>query len=185
MTTASATVLPGLTTGTWSIDPGHSEVSFTVRHLMSKVRGNFSDFSGEVRIAEQLAGSTATAEISIASVDTRNEQRDGHLRSAEILDAEAFPTMSFTATGVREQGSDYVVTGDLTIKDATRPVELAVEFLGVSGDPWGGVRAGFSARTQISRDEFGIDFNIPFEGDKLLLGDKIDINLEIQAVHQG
>ncbi|MGH3711941.1 MAG: YceI family protein [Micromonosporaceae bacterium] len=182
--TAATTVLPGLTTGTWSIDPTHSEVGFTVRHLMSKVRGSFSEFSGDVVVAGDLAASTATAEISIASVDTRNEQRDTHVRSAEILDVERYPAMTFKATGVRQDGADYVVTGDLTITDTTRPVELAVEFLGVDTDPWGGTRAGFSARTQISRKDFGIDFNIPLEGDKLLLGDKIDINLEIQAVRQ-
>lgn len=184
MTAATSTVLPGLTTGTWTIDPGHSEVGFTVRHLMSKVRGSFSEFSGEVTIADELTASTATAEITIASVDTRNDQRDGHVRSAEILDAEKYPAMTFRATGVRASGADYVVTGDLTIKDVTRPVELAVEFLGVDGDPWGGTRAGFSARTQLSRKDFGVDFNIPLDGDKLLLSDKIDINLEIQAVRQ-
>ncbi|MGH3646099.1 MAG: YceI family protein [Micromonosporaceae bacterium] len=184
MTAATSTVLPELTTGTWNIDPGHSDVGFTVRHLMSKVRGSFSEFSGQVTIADELTASSATAEITIGSVDTRNEQRDGHLRSAEILDAERYPVMTFQATGVRADGTDYVVTGDLTIRDVTRPVELAVEFNGVGTDPWGGTRAGFSARTQLSRKDFGIDFNIPLEGDKVLLGDKIDINLEIQAVHQ-
>ncbi|SRR6266545_2644704 len=184
MTAATQSLLPGLTTGTWSIDPSHSEVGFTVRHLMSKVRGSFAEFSGDVVVADDLAQSTAKAEISIASVDTRNEQRDGHLRSADILDAEKYPVMTFHTTGVRQDGDEYVLTGELTIKDVTRPVELAVEFNGVGEDPWGGTRAGFSASTQISRKDFGIDFNIPFEGDKLLLSDKVDIHLEVQAVRQ-
>lgn len=182
--TAPSTVFDGLATGTWEIDPGHSEVGFTVRHLMSRVRGNFTEFSGGVTIAGELADSTATAQIGVASVDTRNEQRDGHLRSAEILDAERFPVMSFRTTGVRRDGDRHVVDGTLTVRDVTRPVELAVEFLGVGTDPWGGTRAGFSARTEISRRDFGIDFNIPFDGDKLLLSDKVEIQLEIQAVRQ-
>ncbi|MQA25733.1 MAG: polyisoprenoid-binding protein [Micromonosporaceae bacterium] len=182
--TAPTVTLPGQTAGIWAIDPGHSEVSFTVRHLMSKVRGTFTDFSGEVVVADDLRRSTAHAQIAIASVDTRNEQRDTHLRSPEILHAERHPHMTFQVTGVRDDGGDYVVAGDLTIAGVTRPVELAVEFLGVDADPWGGIRAGFCATTQISRKNFGIDFNIPLEGDKLLLGDKIDIQLEIQAVRQ-
>lgn len=184
MTAPTQTLPPGLTTGTWSIDPNHSEVGFTVRHLMSKVRGSFSEFSADVVIDRDLTRSSATAEIKIASVDTRSEQRDGHIRSAEILDAEKYPVMTFRTTGVRPEGYGYLVTGELTIKDVTRPVELVVEFNGVGTDPWGGTRAGFSASTQISRKDFGIDFNIPFEGDKLLLSDKVDINLEVQVARQ-
>jgi Uncharacterized conserved protein len=182
--TAPTATLPGLTTGVWAIDPSHSEVSFTVRHLMSKVRGTFTEFSGEVTVAEDLFQSRAQAQIAIASVDTRNQQRDDHLRSPEILNAEQYPNLTFQATGVRDNGGEHTVTGDLSIAGVTRPVELAVEFLGIGVDPWGGTRAGFSARTQISRKDFGIDFNIPLEGDKLLLSDKIDIQLEIQAIRQ-
>lgn len=182
--TAPTVTLPGLTAGVWAIDPGHSEVSFTVRHLMSKVRGTLTDFSGEITVAEDLRQSTARAEIAVASVDTRNEERDAHLRSPEILHAEHHPHMTFQVTGVRDDGRGHVLDGDLTIAGVTRPVELAVEFLGVDADPWGGTRAGFSATAQISRKNFGIDFNIPLEGDKLLLGDKIDIQLEVQAVRQ-
>ncbi|MGH3730014.1 MAG: YceI family protein, partial [Micromonosporaceae bacterium] len=131
---------------------------------MSKVRGNFTEFSGTATIADDLTQSTAAVEIRTASVDTRNEQRDGHLRSGEILDVDRFPVMTFRATGARQEGSDYILHGELTIKDVTRPAVLAVEFLGVGTDPWGGTRAGFSARTAISRREFGIDFNIPFDG---------------------
>lgn len=173
---------PELTTGTWNIDPAHSEVTFTIRHLMTKVRGSFTEFSGSVQIAAELAGSTATAEISMASLDTRNADRDAHVRTADVLDVDKHPTMTFTATGVRSEGGEHYLDGDLTIKGITRPVVLAVEFHGVAEDPWGGTRAGFSATTTINRKDWGIEFNVPLKGDRALLGDKVDIQLEIQAV---
>jgi polyisoprenoid-binding protein YceI len=172
----------GLTTGTWNIDPAHSEVTFAIRHLMTKVRGSFTDFSGSVVVAENVQSSTATAEIKLASIDTRNADRDAHVRSADILDAENYPVMTFVTKGVRADGGDYLVDGELTIKDVTRPVTLELEFNGIGEDPWGGTRAGFAATTSISRKEFGIEFNVPLGGDKALLGDKVDIQLEVQAV---
>ncbi|MGK5551031.1 YceI family protein [Actinomadura kijaniata] len=180
--TATATVAPDLTAGTWNIDAAHSEVTFSIRHLMTKVRGSFTEFSGAVQVAETLAESTATAEIKMASIDTRNADRDAHVRQADVLDVENHPTMTFATKGVRAEGGDYFVDGDLTIKGVTRPVSLAVEFHGVAEDPWGGVRAGFSASTTINRKDWGIEFNVPLKGDKALLGDKVDIQLEIQAV---
>ncbi|MFD0857183.1 YceI family protein [Actinomadura adrarensis] len=177
-----ATIAPGLTAGTWNIDPSHSEVAFVIRHLMTKVRGTFTEFSGSVEIAEDLVSSKATAEIKIASIDTRNADRDAHIRTSDVLDAEEHPNMTFVTTGVREDGGDYYLDGELTIKDATRPVSLQVEFNGVGDDPWGGFRAGFTATTTINRKDWGIDFNIPFGGDKALLGDKVDLQLEVQAV---
>jgi polyisoprenoid-binding protein YceI len=177
-----STLVPGLTTGTWNIDPAHSEVTFVIRHLMSKVRGSFIDFSGQVVIGEELAASSATAEIKLESVDTRNADRDGHLRSAEIFDVANHPVMTFVTTGVRGEGDEHLVDGELTIRDVTRPVTLEVEFNGVGTDPWGGTRAGFSATTSINRRDFGLEFNIPLQGDKVLLSDKVDIQLEIQAV---
>jgi polyisoprenoid-binding protein YceI len=177
-----ATAAPGLTTGTWTIDPAHSEVAFVIRHLMTKVRGTFTEFSGTVEIAEDLAASTATAEIKVASIDTRNADRDAHLRTADVFHAEDHPTMDFAATGVREEDGEYYLDGELTIKGVTRPISLQVEFNGVSEDPWGGTRAGFSASTTINRKDWGIDFNIPFGGDKALLGDKVTLELEVQAV---
>jgi polyisoprenoid-binding protein YceI len=179
--TAIATDL-GLTAGNWSIDPAHSEVTFSIRHLMSKVRGSFTDFSGRVDVAEDVFASTATAEITTASVDTRNADRDGHLRSAEILDVENHPIMKFATTGVRAEGGAYLVDGELTIRGVTRPVTLEAEFNGVGEDPWGGIRAGFTATTSINRKDFGLEFNVPMQGDRVLLGDKVDIQLEIQAV---
>ncbi|MFD0904093.1 YceI family protein [Actinomadura sediminis] len=177
-----AAVAPELTAGTWNIDPTHSEVTFSIRHLMTKVRGSFTEFSGAVQVAEELADTTATAEIRMASIDTRNADRDGHVRSSDVLDVENHPTMTFATKGVRSEGGDHYVDGDLTIRGVTRPVTLEVEFHGVAEDPWGGTRAGFSATTQINRRDWGIEFNVPLSGDKALLGDKVDIQLEIQAV---
>lgn len=172
----------GLSAGTWNIDPAHSEVAFVIRHLMTKVRGSFTDFSGTLDVAENITGSSAKVEIQIKSIDTRNADRDAHIRSAEILDLDSHPAMTFVSTGVRENGAGYLLDGTLTIRDVTRPITLDVEFNGVDIDPWGGTRVGFSATTSISRKEYGIEFNIPLGGDKALLGDNVDIQLEVQAV---
>ncbi|MCO5967328.1 YceI family protein [Actinoallomurus soli] len=180
---------PGLTTGTWTIDPAHSEITFSIRHLMTTVRGSFTEFGGTIEIADDPFRSTATAEIAIASIDTRNAERDAHVRSSEIMDVEHHPTMTFTATGVapartgrRARHPRYGVEGELTIRGITNPVRLLTEFHGTGVDPWGGLRAGFTASTRILRSEFGIQFNVPLQGDRLVLGDEIDIGLEIQAV---
>lgn len=183
MTETTTAVAPGLSTGTWTIDPAHSEVTFTIRHLMAKVRGSFTEFDGALTVGDSPAVSSVTAEIKAGSVTTRNAERDGHLRSADILDAENHPNLSFVSTGVRTDGDDFLVDGNLTIRDVTRPVTLELEFHGTGTDPWGGTRAGFSASTSISRNDFGVDFNVPLPGgDKSLLGDKVDITLEIEAV---
>ncbi|GAA1878270.1 YceI family protein [Actinomadura bangladeshensis] len=177
-----AAVAPELTAGTWNIDPGHSEVTFVIRHLMTKVRGTFTDFTGSVQIAEELAESTATAEIKVASIDTRNPDRDAHVRTSDVLDVEKFPTMTFATKGVRAEDGEYLLDGELTIKDVTRPLTLTVEYNGVGEDPWGGTRAGFSAAATINRKDWGVEFNIPLKGEKALLSDKVEIQLEIQAV---
>jgi polyisoprenoid-binding protein YceI len=179
MTTATEL---GLTPGTWNIDPAHSEVTFAIRHLMTKVRGSFTDFSGSVEVAEDLAASTVTAEIQMKSINTRNDDRDAHVRSADILDIENHPAMTFTTKGLRAEGEDKLLDGELTVRGVTRPITLLLEFHGVGEDPWGGTRAGFTATGVISRKDYGIDFNVPFGGDKALLGDKVDIQLEVQAV---
>ncbi|GAA2449113.1 YceI family protein [Actinomadura vinacea] len=185
MTTAA----PDLAAGRWSIDPAHSEITFTVRHLMTTVRGSFTGFEGELRVADDPMASAARAEISMASIDTRSAERDAHVRSADFLDVERYPSMTFTGTGVeratvgrRARTPRFHLDGDLTIRDVTRPVRLLVEFHGVEGDPWGGTRAGFTATASISRRDFGIEFNVPLHGDKVMLGDTIAIQLEIQAV---
>ncbi|MEV5828974.1 YceI family protein [Spirillospora sp. NPDC052242] len=178
-----------LEAGRWTVDPVHSEITFTVRHLMTTVRGSFTDFGGEVEIGEDPLDSRAHAEIRMASIDTRSAERDAHVRSADFLDVDNHPVMTFTghrveraAIGRRARNPRYHVDGELTIKDVTRPVRLLTEFHGISPDPWGGTRAGFTATTSISRSDFGIEFNVPLQGDKVMLGDTIAIALEIQAV---
>lgn len=178
--------------GTWRIDPAHSEVGFTVRHLMNTVRGVFTDFAGEVIIAEDSAASRAHAEITMASIDTRNAERDAHVRSSEILDIENHPLMSFAGTGVSpaRRGAHatkprFYLEGILTIRGISREVRLLTEFHGTSYDPSWGTRAGFTASTAINRRDFGVQFNIPLQGDDVLLGDTVEIRLEIQAVLDG
>lgn len=178
-----------LEAGRWSIDPVHSEITFTIRHLMTTVRGSFLDFGGEVVIGEDPLDSTARAEIRMGSIDTRSAERDEHVRSADFLDVQRHPVMMFTGTGIeratvgrRARSPRYHLDGELTIKDVTRPVRLLTEFHGVGADPWGGTRAGFTATAAISRRDFGIEFNVPLQGDRVMLGDEITIGLEIQAV---
>ncbi len=178
-----------LEAGRWSIDPVHSEITFTIRHLMTTVRGSVLDFGGEVVIGEDPLDSTARAEIRMGSIDTRSAERDEHVRSADFLDVRRHPVMMFTGTGIeratvgrRARSPRYHLDGELTIKDVTRPVRLLTEFHGVGADPWGGTRAGFTATAAISRRDFGIEFNVPLQGDRVMLGDEITIGLEIQAV---
>ena len=173
---------PALVAGTWAIDPAHSEVGFTVRHLMTKVRGSFREFEGTVEVAEDLAASKVNVTIQLASIDTGTKQRDDHVRSGDFLDIDNHPVMTFVSEGVRPNGGTYLLDGTLTIRDVARPITLDVEFNGTDTDPWGGTRAGFSATASISRKEYGIEFNVPLGGDKALLGDKVDIQLEVQAV---
>lgn len=166
-------------TGTWNIDPSHSDVGFTARHLMSKVRGRFEKFEGRVVTGD---APSATATIHLDSINTNDETRDGHLRSADFFDAENSGPMTFTSTRVEGNGKGLLVTGDLALKGVTKPVTLDVELFGVETDPWGGTRIGFEATTTISRKEWGIDFNVPMDGGRLLVGDKIDITITIEAV---
>ncbi|HZO65678.1 MAG TPA: YceI family protein [Kribbellaceae bacterium] len=182
--TVPTSTTSGLVAGTWVIDPAHSEVAFTVRHLMTKVRGTFKEFSGEIVTTENPLDGRATATIELSSVDTRNEQRDGHLRSGDFFDVESRPKMTFTSTAVRQNGDSWVVTGDLTIKDVTKAVELDVDLLGIDQNAYGQTVIGFEAHTSISRKDWGIDFNVPLEGGKLLIGDKVDISLDVQAALQ-
>lgn len=174
MTTTAPT---GIVAGTWTIDPSHSEVGFTVRHLMTKVRGQFESFEGKITTGHDLAGTTAEATIDLNSINTRDAQRDGHLRSSDFFDVEKSGPMTFRSTSFDGASA----TGELTIKGVTRTVELDVEFLGVDTDPYGNTKIGFEATTEISRKDFGVDFNIPLDGGKLLIGDKVSITLSIQA----
>ena len=181
----SAVDTPGLVAGTWTIDPVHSEVGFSVRHLMvSKVKGTFKTFEGAITIAENPLDSKVEATIDASSVNTGEENRDNHLRSSDFFNVESHPKITFVSTAVRPTGSDFVVTGDLSIHGTTRSVDLDLEFNGVGPDPWGGTRAGFSASTEISRGDFGIEFNMPLDGGGVVVGDKVKITLEIEAVLQ-
>ncbi|MGI8433596.1 MAG: YceI family protein [Nocardioidaceae bacterium] len=184
-TTVDSTLqLEGLVPGTWMIDPAHSEVGFTVRHLMSKVRGQFRTFEGSLQIAADALQSSVQATIALSSVDTGSSDRDNHLRSADFFDVETSPQMTFRSTSVRQDGQDLVASGALTIRDTTKPVELALKFIGMATDPWGGTRAGFEAATTLSRNEWGVSFNMPLEGDKVLIGDKIIVVISVEAVLQ-
>jgi polyisoprenoid-binding protein YceI len=169
--------------GTWNIDPIHSSVNFMVRHLMvSKVRGKFGAFTGTVTIDENRLASAVTASVDMVSVSTGDDGRDAHLRNNDFFDIEKFPTMTFTSTSVRADGKDYVLVGDLTIKDVTKQVEFQLEFDGVSPDPWGGTRAGFSAEGEIDRRDFGLEWNMALDTGGLMVGEKVKISLDIQAV---
>jgi polyisoprenoid-binding protein YceI len=183
MTSAATISIPGYLAGTWDIDTSHSDVSFTIRHMMvSKVRGRFGSFSGEIVTGENLADSTVTATIDASSIDTNNEQRDGHIRSADFFDIENHPEWTFRSTGIRVDGDDFALDGELTIKGVTRPVTLALEVNGFGPDAWGGTRAGFSASTSIDRNDFGVDIKMPLDGGGVVLSDKVQIQLEIEAV---
>jgi polyisoprenoid-binding protein YceI len=169
--------------GTWDIDPVHSDISFTVRHLMiSKVRGRFGSLSGVLVTGKDILSSSVTASIDLDSVDTGNEQRDQHVRSADFLDAAEYPTMTYRSTGVRREGADYLVDGELTLHGTTREVPLRLELGGIGPDAWGGTRAGFSATATIQRSDFGIGGETLLDGGSAVLSDKVQIQLEIQGV---
>ena len=182
--TTPTSTIPGLVAGTYAIDTAHSEIGFTVRHLMTKVRGTFQEYAGEIVVKDSIEESTTNVSVELASVHTRSEQRDGHLRSGDFFDAENSPKMTFVSTAIKPEGDDYVLAGELTIKNVTKPIELAVEFLGVDQNAYGQTIIGFEASAQISRKDWGIDFNVPLEGGKLLIGDKVDIHLDVQAALQ-
>ena len=178
MTTTTA---PTLSTGTWTVDTSHSEIGFTVRHLgLSKVRGRFNTFSGTVQVADELASSSVEATIALASVDTNNEQRDGHLKSTDFFDVETSPDMVFRSTSI--DVGESILRGDLTVNGITKPVTLEVELHGVAVDAYGTTRAGLSASTAIKRSDFGIDFNVPLDAGGVLIGNTINVELEIQLV---
>lgn len=183
MPTLSSIEIPGYVAGTWSIDPVHTDVSFTVRHMMvSKVRGKFHGVSGTIVLAENPLESSVTADVDLATIDTGNPQRDEHIRSADFFEVSRYPTMSYRSTAVRADGDDFVVEGDLTLHGVTRQVELKVQLNGFVQDPYGGTRSGFTATTQINRRDFGISIDMPMDGGGAVVGDKIQILLEVEAV---
>lgn len=179
---SSTTELPH--PGTWTIDPAHSSVNFSARHLgLSKVRGQFGEFTGTIEVgADDHLNSGVNVAIHTHSVTTGSEQRDGHLRSPDFLDVANHPTMDFVGRSVKRHGEDYKLSGDLTIRGTTQPVVLDVEFVGVGPDPLsGGQRVAFSGVTTINRDDFGLTWSAPMETGQILVGKKITIELEIAA----
>ncbi|MGI9001711.1 MAG: YceI family protein [Pseudonocardia sp.] len=185
MSTAASTQIPGYLAATWDIDPVHSDVSFTVRHMMvSKVRGRFGTFSGEIVTGADITGSAVTATIEATSIDTGNAQRDGHIRSADFFDVENHPRWTYRSTGVRTDEDGIVVDGELTIKGVTRAVPLALEVNGFGPDAYGGTRAGFSASATINRNDFGVDLAMPLDGGGVVLSDTVQISLEIEGVQR-
>ena len=183
MTMTQAEKIPGYVAGTWTIDPVHSEVGFSVRHMMvSKVRGKFSKFAGQIVTADDVPSSGVTAEIDLSSIDTGAEQRDAHLRSPDFFDTENHPLMTYRSTGIREDGDRYIVDGVLTLKGVSRNVPLKLEVNGFGPDPYGGTRAGFSGTAEINRQDFGVNWNAALESGGVVVSDKVNIHLEIEAV---
>ncbi len=174
-----------MTTTNWNFDLSHSSVNFHVRHLMvSKVHGRFSLWGGTLEIdSDDMTKSRVDVSIDATSVDTKEEKRDAHLRSADFFDVEKFPALTFKSTRVEKVGDEELaITGDLTIHGVTKSVKLAVELGGVAKDPWGGTRTGFSAKTSINRKDFGLGWNSVLEAGGVLVGEKVEITLEIEAV---
>jgi polyisoprenoid-binding protein YceI/predicted dinucleotide-binding enzyme len=171
-----------LPVGTWTIDPEHSSINFSVRHLMiSRVRGTLGAFTGEITVSNEGTPSVS-AEIAVGSVNTGNDQRDAHLKSAEFFDVGRYPTATFTSTGVRQGRSGYVLEGDFTLKGITKPIRLGLEFNGISSGMGGGAVAGFQASVVLNRKDFGIDIDVPMETGGVVLGDKVTVTLDIEAL---
>lgn len=176
-------IIPGYVAGTWTIDPAHSDVSFVARHMMvSKVRGHFRSFQGTLTTPENPLESTVEATIDLISVDTANEQRDNHLRSNDFLEIDTYPTMTYRSTGIRQDGEDYVLDGELALKAVTKQVPLKVEFNGVGPDGYGGTRAGFTAKGEINRLDFGVKWNATLETGGVVVSDKIQLELEAEFI---
>jgi polyisoprenoid-binding protein YceI len=183
----TAVEIPGYIAGTWAIDPVHSEVSFVVRHMMvSKVRGRFDTFEGTIVTAENPLESSVTASVDLSSVNTGQEQRDAHIRSADFFEVEKHPMMTFASTGVRTEGDHFLLDGDLSIKGVTEPVTFKLEVNGFGPDAYGGTRAGFSATTEINRKDFGVSFDGPIPGvpGGVAVSDKVTVTLEAEGVLQ-
>ncbi len=178
------TALPAA--GTWALDTTHTDVSFTARHLMvTKVRGRFALTGGAITIAEDPLQSSVEATLDAASVTSGDPGRDEHLRSADFFDVEHFPEITFRSTGVEAAGdAEYKLSGELTIRGVTHPVTLDLEYLGTVTSPWGDDRAGFSASTEVSRKAWGLEWNVALEAGGVVVGDKVRINIDAEAILQ-
>jgi len=167
----------------YQIDTTHSSIEFSIRHLViAKVRGRFTKFTGAIELEEDLARSSVSVEIEAASITTNEDKRDAHLRSADFFDVESFPLLAFTSKQVELDGSDLRVTGALTIHGVTRDVVLVAESLGTAKDPWGNERIAFTAKTSIDRKDFGLHWNQVLEAGGFMVGTKVEIGLDVQAV---
>jgi polyisoprenoid-binding protein YceI len=168
----------------WDVDLAHSSLEFAVRHMVvSTVKGTFADFTVEARVDdEDLTRSTGIVKVNVASLDTREPRRDAHLRSADFFDVEHFPTMTYSVKSVEQDGDDYRIVGDLTIRDITREVSLTAEVSGPVTDPFGGTRIGVSAAGKLNRHDFGLDWNVVTEAGGLLVGDDVKISVEAEFV---
>ncbi|MDF2046850.1 YceI family protein, partial [Microbacterium sp. Kw_RZR3] len=181
MTDATTLDIPGYKAGTWVLDPSHSEVTFTVRHMMiSKVRGTFGMKSATLVAPENPLEATVEASVDVTSVDTKDEGRDQHLRSAEFFDTETYPTMDFRSTGVRVEDGDFLVDGELTIRGVSKPATFSIDFGGFGTDPWGNYKAGATAKTVINREDFGLTWNAALETGGVLVGKDVTIELDLQ-----
>jgi polyisoprenoid-binding protein YceI len=175
--------IPGYVAGTWDIDPLHTEIGFSVRHLMvSKVRGRFLRFEGSFITAPDPLDSSATATIDMTSIDTNNPTRDDDLRSSNFFEVDQYPQMTYQSTGVRMDGENFVLDGDLTAHGVTRQIPLRVEANGFGGDPYGNQRSGFTATGSLNRSDFGLTFNVPLDGGGVMIGDRIDITIEVEGI---
>ncbi|CEA09055.1 Protein YceI [Arthrobacter saudimassiliensis] len=173
----------GLAAGTWTLDPSHSEVGFSVRHAgISKVRGAFQDVEAVIEVGPTAEESRIAATIKADSFNSKDANRDAHVKGEDFFDVANHPELTFRYTGLEASGETYRVAGDLTIKGVTRPVVLDAEFNGVTVDPFGVTRAGFSASTSVSRKEFGLTWNAPLEAGGVLVGDKVTINIDAEFV---
>jgi polyisoprenoid-binding protein YceI len=184
MTTPATIDRPTLITGTWTLDPSHSAVTFSIRHLgISKVRGRFGRFDATLEVGSHSGDVRVTATVDLASVDTNHPDRDAHLRSTDFFDVETTPQMRFVSTSITPSDDGYVMTGDITLNGITRPLELPVEFHGLEQYMGKELHAGFSAEGELRRSDFGIDFGIlPLGGDRLALADLVKIELDVQFV---
>ena len=173
-----------LTPGTWNIDKSHSAVEFSVRHLgLTNVRGRFDSFDGAITVGDTLADTKVNAVIELSSINTNSADRDAHLKGTDFFGVETHVDMVFESTGIEGSGEEYKLHGNLTMRGITKPITLDVEFGGVEASPFDQKpRAGFSAEGSLSRKDYGIDFNVPLGGDKLMVGDKVKINLELELL---
>lgn len=187
VSTDTGTTIPASVSGTYTLDPAHTSLGFVARHAMiTKVRGSFTDIAGSITLdVANPTASSATLTMQVASVETGNAQRDEHLRNNDFFDAPKFPEITFTSTDVKQTSdTTFDVTGDLTIKDVTKPVTVNWEFTGAATDPFGNDRVGFEGSATINRKDWGLDWNAPLSAGGVLVSEKITLTLEVSAIKQ-